>query len=112
MAVVSPNGIRAPGARLALIERDEPLAALARHLTEAAAGSGRFVVLRGEAGIGKTALLREFLRTSPPGVTIRQRRTSSRSSSSLTYSPAMIVLPAPGSSASKKRSGERGSISP
>jgi predicted ATPase len=55
---------------LALIERDEPLAILARHLTEAAAGSGRFVVVRGEAGIGKTALLREFLRTCPSDVAI------------------------------------------
>jgi DNA-binding CsgD family transcriptional regulator/tetratricopeptide (TPR) repeat protein len=70
MAVVSPNVVRAAGASPALIERDEPLAALVRHLTEVAAGSGRFVVLRGEAGIGKTALLREFLRISPPEVTI------------------------------------------
>jgi hypothetical protein len=70
MAVVSPNVIRASGAHLALIERDEPLATLARHLAEAAAGSGRFVVVRGEAGIGKTALLREFLRTCPTDVAI------------------------------------------
>jgi DNA-binding CsgD family transcriptional regulator len=70
MAVVSPNVIRAASAHLALIERDEPLAALARHLTEAAAGSGRFVVVRGEAGIGKTALLREFLRTCPSEIEI------------------------------------------
>jgi predicted ATPase len=70
MAVVSPNVIRAAGANLALIERDEPMAALARHLIEAAAGSGRFVVVRSEAGIGKTALLREFLRTCPSDVAI------------------------------------------
>ena len=38
-----------------LIERDEPLAALAGLLDEVAAGSGRFVVIRGEAGIAKTA---------------------------------------------------------
>jgi DNA-binding CsgD family transcriptional regulator/tetratricopeptide (TPR) repeat protein len=54
----------------ALVERDEPLAALARHLDEAAAGSGRFVVIRGEAGIGKTALLRSFLLSPPSDVTI------------------------------------------
>jgi len=54
----------------ALVERDEPLAALARHLDEAAAGSGRFVVIRGEAGIGKTALLRSFLLSRPPDVTL------------------------------------------
>jgi hypothetical protein len=51
MAVVSPNVIRASGAHLALIERDEPLATLARHLAEAAGGSGRFVV--GAARFGR-----------------------------------------------------------
>ncbi|MGI8830780.1 MAG: ATP-binding protein [Candidatus Limnocylindria bacterium] len=44
-----------------LIERDEQLAALERYRAEAALGSGRFVLIRGEAGIGKTALARAFL---------------------------------------------------
>ncbi|MEA2518329.1 MAG: hypothetical protein QOF49_409, partial [Chloroflexota bacterium] len=67
---VSRDVVPFPNATPALIERDEPLAALARLLTEATAGSGRFVVIRGEAGIGKTALLRAFLRTVPDGVTL------------------------------------------
>jgi len=51
-----------------LIERDEPLAALRRHLDEAANGTGRLVVVRGEAGIGKTALVRAFVKDCPPEV--------------------------------------------
>jgi DNA-binding CsgD family transcriptional regulator/tetratricopeptide (TPR) repeat protein len=70
MAVISPGTDRATGAEPALIERDEPLAALARHLAEAADGSGRFVVVRGDAGIGKTALVRAFLRRCPAEVEI------------------------------------------
>jgi DNA-binding CsgD family transcriptional regulator/tetratricopeptide (TPR) repeat protein len=70
MAVVSPSAGRVTSVEPALIERDEPLAALARHLAEAAAGSGRFVVVRGEAGIGKTALLRAFLRGCPTDIEI------------------------------------------
>lgn len=45
----------------ALVERAAPLADLQRALAGAASGSGGVVVLRGEAGIGKSALLREFL---------------------------------------------------
>jgi DNA-binding CsgD family transcriptional regulator/tetratricopeptide (TPR) repeat protein len=70
MAVISPDTNRATGAEPALIERDEPLAVLARHLAEAAAGNGRFVVVRGEAGIGKTALVRAFLGRCPADVAI------------------------------------------
>lgn len=44
-----------------LIERDAAQAALRTHFDEAVSGRGRFVVVRGEAGIGKTALLRSFL---------------------------------------------------
>ena len=40
-----------------------------------------------------------------PGQTIRHRSRSPRATSSLINSPAMMVLPAPGSSASRKRSG-------
>ena len=42
--------------------------------------------------------------------TMRQRRRSPRTMSSRMKSPVMIVLPAPGSSASRKLSGWRGSI--
>ncbi len=41
-----------------LLERDEPLAALLRAVEMARAGRGTLVLLAGEAGIGKTALLR------------------------------------------------------
>ena len=48
---------------------------------------------------------------SPPGQTMRQRFISSRTMSSLISRPVMMVLPAPGSSASRNRNGIRGSIS-
>jgi predicted ATPase len=43
-----------------LVEREPHLAALAEHLAAAAAGEGRLVLVAGEAGIGKTTLLRVF----------------------------------------------------
>jgi DNA-binding CsgD family transcriptional regulator/tetratricopeptide (TPR) repeat protein len=46
-----------------LLERDAALTALAGHLT-AAGDSGRLIVVGGEAGVGKTSLLREFARRS------------------------------------------------
>jgi DNA-binding CsgD family transcriptional regulator/tetratricopeptide (TPR) repeat protein len=45
-----------------LLERDVELNAVADALTEAAAGSGRVVIVAGEAGIGKSALLAGVLR--------------------------------------------------
>jgi DNA-binding CsgD family transcriptional regulator/tetratricopeptide (TPR) repeat protein len=45
---------------LDLLERDELLDELATALAQAAAGRGRMVLLGGEAGAGKTALLRRF----------------------------------------------------
>jgi DNA-binding CsgD family transcriptional regulator/tetratricopeptide (TPR) repeat protein len=44
-----------------LIERDRELGALATHAAAIADGDGRMVIVRGEAGIGKTALVRAFL---------------------------------------------------
>ena len=41
-----------------LLEREEPLAALVRALAEAVGGTGRMVIVGGDAGIGKTALAR------------------------------------------------------
>ena len=46
--------------RLELLERSELLDYLAAGLAEAADGRGRMVLLGGEAGAGKTVLLREF----------------------------------------------------
>ena len=53
-----------------LIEREAPLAALRLYLDEVATGAGRFVLIRGEAGIGKTTLLRAFLESCPPDISI------------------------------------------
>jgi DNA-binding CsgD family transcriptional regulator/tetratricopeptide (TPR) repeat protein len=43
-----------------LVERGTQLAALGEHLAAAAAGHGRLVAVGGEAGIGKTSLVRRF----------------------------------------------------
>src|SRR5919198_4863908 len=57
-----PLGARAPGARswrpLTLLEREAGLAELEAALREAAEGRGRLVLIVGEAGVGKTALVR------------------------------------------------------
>lgn len=52
-----------------LLGRGPQLAALSALVGEAA-GSGRLVLLAGEAGIGKTSLVRHFLRTVPPQVQV------------------------------------------
>jgi len=49
-------------------------------------------------------------RNALPGQTTRQRRRSPRAISSFIRRPAIIVLPAPGSSASRNRNGWRGSM--
>ena len=46
----------------ALVERDDALAALHEALSEARAGSGRIALVSGEAGVGKTSLVRSFCR--------------------------------------------------
>ncbi len=51
-----------------MIGRDVQLRELERHLRAAQAGSGRVVLVGGEAGVGKTRLLREFVeRVRVPG---------------------------------------------
>ncbi|HEY1317465.1 MAG TPA: AAA family ATPase, partial [Gaiella sp.] len=54
MAIALPTG--APG----LLERDDVLAQLLEAYARAASGNGRLVLVAGEAGIGKTALVRRF----------------------------------------------------
>ena len=46
--------------RVELLERDELIASLQGLLGEAASGQGRLVLVSGEAGVGKSALLRHF----------------------------------------------------
>jgi DNA-binding CsgD family transcriptional regulator/tetratricopeptide (TPR) repeat protein len=53
-----------------LVERDEPLAMLSRYLDEGAGAIGRIVLIRGEAGIGKTALLKAFVEDCPSDVNV------------------------------------------
>jgi len=49
-----------------LLERDEPLARLQEQLRLAVAGPGALVFIEGEAGIGKTSLLRAFAAQQSP----------------------------------------------
>jgi DNA-binding CsgD family transcriptional regulator len=49
---------------LPLLEREAPLGHLSEALAEATAGAGRVVLLSGEAGVGKTALVQRFLEES------------------------------------------------
>jgi tetratricopeptide (TPR) repeat protein len=57
------------------VDRDAELGQLDRLLDEAMAGSGRVVFVTGESGIGKTALVQEFLqRTRRRGVVTTQLR--------------------------------------
>ncbi|MGZ4351404.1 MAG: ATP-binding protein, partial [Solirubrobacteraceae bacterium] len=59
--------ITSPDAPASLLERDESIAALAGLLAEVRAASrGRLAVVAGEAGVGKTALLRAFCDTAAP----------------------------------------------
>ena len=51
--------------RLELLERDDLLRTLAAALDGAAAGRGRLILLAGEAGAGKTALVRAFTAGRP-----------------------------------------------
>lgn len=53
-----------------LLERDLPFAQLEEHVRQAAAGSGRLVLIGGEAGIGKSALLDAFRQRVAGGATV------------------------------------------
>ena len=53
-----------------LLERTRPLQDLGRLATEAASGHGRLVLIGGEAGVGKTALVRHFTGTLPARVRV------------------------------------------
>ncbi len=53
-----------------LLEREEPLATLHAALAGAAAGQGRLVFVGGEAGVGKTSLVRRFCAELPAGTAL------------------------------------------
>jgi DNA-binding CsgD family transcriptional regulator/tetratricopeptide (TPR) repeat protein len=66
MSVVGHVGSTAP----ALIERDEVLGSLRDALSEAERGTGQLVLLGGEAGVGKSALVDSFLAEQNGGARI------------------------------------------
>jgi hypothetical protein len=70
--------VSTPTATLELVERDAHVAALEECLADVAAGTGRVVLVAGEAGVGKTALVRAFC----AGLDPRTRAPSGRSSTS------------------------------
>src|SRR4051812_3152319 len=53
---------------MALLERQVPLGTLSAIADEARSGAGRLVLLTGEAGVGKTALVERFRRSVPDAV--------------------------------------------
>lgn len=71
-ARIAPAGYHQRMNAAALLERDGLLAGLAQHASVAFdhAGSGRVVFVGGEAGVGKSALVRAFLATMPADVTV------------------------------------------
>lgn len=56
-----------PGGRTILIERDKPLAALSALAAGVAGGRGHVALVSGEAGIGKSSLIRRLVSTLPAG---------------------------------------------
>jgi len=67
----SPEQRKAQGLVKTLLERESVLAEMARLARRAAGGAGQVVLLRGEAGIGKTAVIDRFsraVRPAGPGV--------------------------------------------
>jgi len=57
---VGTGGATSPSTSGPLVERDEVLAELTKHAASALSGTGRLVVIRGEAGIGKSSVVRAF----------------------------------------------------
>ena len=59
-----------------LLERQDQLDALAHYWADAKGGRGRLVLVGGEAGVGKTALIEEFIGGTGP----RPRRSRAAAS--------------------------------
>ena len=60
-----------PGRRIGLLGRANECAAVDRFVAAVRAGEGRSLVLRGEAGIGKTALLQYLIESAPGFMVVR-----------------------------------------
>ena len=65
---------QARAATTVLLERDDALRALLRAHTEARRGTGRLVLISGEAGIGKTSLVRAFTEGLGPSTRVLEGR--------------------------------------
>jgi len=65
LSLVESHASRRHTGRAALLERKTALDALAEFAAQARSGEGRLVLLEGEAGVGKSALLEQFTRDLP-----------------------------------------------
>lgn len=75
MTAMAITAAEVPGSGgAALVERTEQMAALQRCRDDAVSGTGRFVLVRGEAGIGKTALVQTFVAQLPDASRVVQSR--------------------------------------
>ena len=54
------DGVATQTVQMQLLERETPLASLAEYAREARRGDGRVVLVAGEAGVGKSALVERF----------------------------------------------------
>jgi DNA-binding CsgD family transcriptional regulator/tetratricopeptide (TPR) repeat protein len=75
-----------------LVGRDEVLASLTRAVTGALEGEPRIVVLRGEAGIGKTRLVREAITRLPVGTRALEGECLDIGAAGLPYLPIAEAL--------------------
>ena len=66
----APQVLAGPVEQLDLLERESALDVLAGAVGEASVGRGRLVVVVGEAGVGKTTLIRRFCDEQPQSVEV------------------------------------------
>ena len=59
------DGVATQTVQMQLLERETPLASLAEYAAEARRGDGRVVLVTGEAGVGKSALVEQLQRDLP-----------------------------------------------
>ena len=65
LSLVPSHGPQQRTGRVTLLERKTALDALAEVAAQARSGEGRLVLLEGEAGVGKSALLEQFTHDLP-----------------------------------------------
>src|SRR3984957_9418779 len=65
LSLVSPVASPQRAGRVTLLERQGPLDALAQFAANARGGEGQLVLVEGEAGVGKSALLEQFMTDLP-----------------------------------------------